>query len=236
MKVYVWFQTLSSASFSHKISIPEYKFKHCCCSVPQSVSNFLGSHGPWSAALQASLSFTMSWGACSNSCPFGQWCLPTISSSVTPFTFYSQSFPASESFPMSRLFASRGQTMEDLASALVLPMNFQDWFPLGLTGLNSTVQGTLKSLLQHPILRHQFSGSPSSLWFNSHICTSLLEKPQLWLDGSLLAKWCLNMLSRFVIAFLPRSLFSINFMVAVTVYSDFGALENKVCHYFQIQK
>ena len=159
MKVYVWFQTLSSASFSHKISIPEYKFKDCCCSVTQSVSNFLGSHGPWSAALQASLSFTMSWGVCANSCPLSQWCHPTISSSVTPFTACSQSFPPSGSFPVSRLFASSGQSIGALASASVLPMHFQDWFPLGLTGLNSTVQGTLKSLLQHQSSKASIFGS-----------------------------------------------------------------------------
>ena len=159
MKVYVWVQTLSSASFSHKISIPEYKFKDCCCSVTQSVSSFLGSHGPWSAPLQASLSFTMSRGVCSNSCPLSQWCHPTISSSVIPFTSCSQSFPASGSFPVSRLFASSSQSIGALASkASVLPVNFQDWFPLGLTGLNSTVQGTLKSLLQHRIRKHQFFG------------------------------------------------------------------------------
>ena len=73
-------------------------------------------------------------GACLNSCPLSQWCHPTISSSVIHFSCL-QSFPASESFPMSQFFASGGQSIR--ASASVLPINVQDWFPLGLTGLIS---------------------------------------------------------------------------------------------------
>ena len=75
-------------------------------------------------------------GACSNSCPLGRWCHPTISSSVVPFS-HLQSFPASGSFPMSQFFASGGQRIEVSASTSVLPVNIQDWFPLGLTGLIS---------------------------------------------------------------------------------------------------
>ena len=89
---------------------------------------------PWTAAHQASLSFP-SPGACSNSCPLSRWCHPTISSSVIPFSCCLQSFPASGSFPMSRLFASGGQCIG--ASASVLLMDIQGWFPLGLTGLIS---------------------------------------------------------------------------------------------------
>ena len=73
-------------------------------------------------------------GAYSNSCPVGQWCHPTISSSVIPFFSRLQSFPASGSFPMSQLFASGGQSIRVSASASALPMNIQDWFPLGWTG------------------------------------------------------------------------------------------------------
>ena len=76
-------------------------------------------------------------GACSNSCPLSQWCHPTISSSVIPFSSCPQSFPASGSFQMSRLFASDGQSIGTSASTSVLPMNIQDWFPLGWTGLIS---------------------------------------------------------------------------------------------------
>ena len=73
-------------------------------------------------------------GVCSNSCPLSQWCHPTISSSVVPFSSRPQSFPASGSFPMSQLFTSGGQNSGASASASVLPMNIQDWFPLGWTG------------------------------------------------------------------------------------------------------
>ena len=72
-------------------------------------------------------------GACSNSCPLSWWCHPTISSSVILFSCL-QSFPASGSFPMSQLFAFGGQSTGVSASASVLPMNIQDWFPLRLTG------------------------------------------------------------------------------------------------------
>ena len=75
--------------------------------------------------------------ACSNSCSSSWWCHPTISSSVVPFSSCLQSFPASGSFPMSQFFTSGGQSIGVSASASVLPMNIQDWFPLELTGLMS---------------------------------------------------------------------------------------------------
>ena len=76
-------------------------------------------------------------GTCSNSCPSSQWCHPTVSSSVVPFSSCLQSIPASGSFLMSQLFTSGGQSTEVSASASVLPMNIQDWSPLGWTGLIS---------------------------------------------------------------------------------------------------
>jgi len=97
------------------------------CSV---VSNSLQTHGLWHASL---LCPSPSPGVCSNSSPLSWWCHPTISSSVTLFSFHLQSFPASRSFPMSQLFTSGSQTIG--ASASVLLMNIQDWFPLELTGL-----------------------------------------------------------------------------------------------------
>ena len=84
-----------------------------------------------------------------NSCPSSWWCHPTISSSVVPFSSCLQSFPASGSFPMSEFFASGGQSIGVSVLASVLPMNIQDWFPLGWTGWISLQQGNLKSLLQH---------------------------------------------------------------------------------------
>ena len=74
-------------------------------------------------------------GACSKSCPSSRWCHPIISSSVVPFSSCLQSFPASGSFPVNQFFSSGGQSIRASASALVLPMNIQDWFPFGLTGL-----------------------------------------------------------------------------------------------------
>ena len=85
---------------------------------------------PWTAARQASLSITNSWSLC----PSNRSCHPTISSSVDPFSSCLQSVPPSGSFPMSQFFASDGQSTRVSASASVLPMNIQDWFPLGLTG------------------------------------------------------------------------------------------------------
>ena len=76
-------------------------------------------------------------GACSNSCPSSWWCHPTISSSVIPFSSCFQSFPTSGSLPMSQFFASGGQSIGVSGSTSMLPMNIQDWFPLGLTGLIS---------------------------------------------------------------------------------------------------
>ena len=90
--------------------------------------------------------------ACSNSCPLSPWCHPTISSSVIPFSSCLQSFPASESFLMSQFFPSGVQSIGASVSASVLPMNIQDWFPLGLTGLISLLSKRwilLRSLLQH---------------------------------------------------------------------------------------
>ena len=75
--------------------------------------------------------------ACSNPCPSSRWCHPTISSSVVPFSSCLQSFPASVSFLMSKFFASGGQSIGALASASILPVNIQGWFPLGWTGLIS---------------------------------------------------------------------------------------------------
>ena len=94
------------------------------------MSNSLRSHGLQHARL---LCPSPTPGAYSNSCPSRQWCHPTISSSVAPFSCL-QSFPASGSFPMSRFFTSGGQSIGVSASASVLPVNIQKWFPLGLTG------------------------------------------------------------------------------------------------------
>ena len=97
-------------------------------------------------------------------CPLNQWCHPTISSSVTLFSFCPQSFPASGSFPMSWLFTSDGQSIGASASAL----NIQGWFPLGFTGLISfQLKWTSKVFSNTTIRQHQFFGAQPSLWSNS---------------------------------------------------------------------
>ena len=94
------------------------------------MSDFLWPHGLQHAKLSCS---PPTPGACSNSCPSSGWCHLTISCSVSPFSSCLQSFPASGSFPMSQFFTSGGQSIGASASASVLPINIQDWFPLGLT-------------------------------------------------------------------------------------------------------
>ena len=113
---------------------------------------------------------------CSNSCPLHWWCHLNISSSVTSFSSCPQYFPLSGSFPMSWLFASSGQSIG--MSALVLPINIQGWFSLGLTGLISLLSKGLSRVFSSTTnWKHQFFGAQSSLWSSCHICTWLLEKP-----------------------------------------------------------
>ena len=105
-----------------------------------------------------------------------------------PLLLCFQSFPSSESFPMSWLFASGGQRIGGSALAPVLPMNIQGWFPLGMTGLISLQSKGLSRVFSNAtVQKHQFFGA-QPLSSNSHIHTWLLEKSQLWLDGPLLAK------------------------------------------------
>ena len=128
-------------------------------------------------------------GAYSNSRPSSWWCHPTISSSVVPFSSHLQSFPASGSFPMSQFFTSDGQSIGASASASVLPMNIQDWVPLGLTDwISLQSKGLSRVFSNTTVQKHQFFSAQLSLWSNFHIHTWLLEKPWLWLDTPLLAK------------------------------------------------
>ena len=113
-----------------------------------------------------------------NPCPVCRWCHPNISSSVVPFSSGPQSFPASGSFPVSWLFASGSQSIGASATASVLPVNIQCWFPLELTGLISLQSRELSRVFFNTIVqRHQFFDTQPSLWSNSHICTWLLERP-----------------------------------------------------------
>ena len=108
-------------------------------------------------------------GAYSNSCLLSWWCHATISSAVVPFSSHLQSFPASGSFPVSQLFASGGQSIGASASATVLPMNIQDWFPLGLTGLIFQSKELSRVFSNTTVQKYQFFGAQVSLWSNSHI-------------------------------------------------------------------
>ena len=143
--------------------------------------------------------------ACSNSCPSNQCCHPPISSFVVPFSSCLQSFPVSWSFPMSQFSPSGGQSIGVLASASVLPMNTQDWSPLGWTcWISLQSKGLSRVFSNTTVQKHQFFGSQLSLWSNSHIHTWLLEKHRQAFVGKVMSL-LFNMLSRLVIAFLPRS-------------------------------
>ena len=113
-----------------------------------------------------------------NPCPLTWWCHPTISSSVVPFSSCPQSFPASGSFQMNQLFASGGQSIGVSPSTWVLPMNTQDWFPLGLTGwISLQFKGLSRIFSNTTVQKHQLFGIQLSLQSNSHIHTWPLEKP-----------------------------------------------------------
>ena len=115
---------------------------------------------------------------CSNSCPLSWWWHPTISSSVVPFSSCLQSVPASGSFSISQFFSSDAQNNGVSASISVLPINIQDWFFLGLTGLISLqFKGLARVFFNTTVQKHQFFGAQSSLCSNSHIHIRLLEKP-----------------------------------------------------------
>ena len=118
--------------------------------------------------------------ACSNSCPLSQWCHPTISFSIIPISSCPQSFPTSGSFLMSQLFAWGSQSIGASASASVLSIIIQDWFPLGLAGLIFLQsKGLSRVFSSTTVQKHQFFNTQLSLWSNSHIHSWLLEKPKL---------------------------------------------------------
>ena len=108
----------------------------------------------------------------SNSCSSHQWCQPTVSFSVIPFSSCLKSFPASGSFPMNQFFTSGGQSIGVSASVSVLPMNIQDWSPLGLIGLISLLSKGPSRVFSSPtVQKHQFFGTQMCFWSKSHIHT-----------------------------------------------------------------
>ena len=113
-----------------------------------------------------------------NSSASSRWCHPAISSSVVPFSSYPQSLPASGCFPMSRLFAWGSQSIGVSALPSVLPVNTQDWSPLGWTGwISLQSKGLSRVFSNTTIKKHQFFGTQLSSQSNSHIHTWPLEKP-----------------------------------------------------------
>ena len=141
--------------------------------------------------------------------PLSWWCHPTISSSVILFSSRLQSFPASGSFQMSQFFASGGQSVGVSVSTSVLPMKTQDWFLLGWTGLISFLsKGFSRVFSNTTVQKHQLFGAQPSLWSNSPMHTWwLLGKLSfdIWTFVGKVMSLPFNTLSRWVIAFLPRS-------------------------------
>ena len=143
---------------------------------------------PWTVACQASLSITNSW----NLLKLMSTELVMSSNHLIlcrPLLLLPSIFPSIRVFSNESVLRISGQSIGALASASVLPMNIQDWFPLGLTGLISLLSKALLRVFSNTaVQKQQFFGAQPSLQSNSHIHTWLLEKLQLWLDRPLLAK------------------------------------------------
>ena len=138
------YNILSSVQFSHSV-----------------VSDSWRPHEPQHTRLPCPSSTP---GVYPNSCPLSQWCHPNIPSSVVPFSSCPQSFPASGSFPMSQLFISGGQSIGVSASTSVLPINTQDWSPLGWTGwISLQSKGLSRVFSNTTVQKHQFFGTQLSL-------------------------------------------------------------------------
>ena len=157
----------------------------------------------WTAGRQAILFLIISW-SLPTSCPLNRWCHPTILCSVTLFSFCLQFFPASGSFPMSRLFTSAGQSFGASSSASVLPVNIQGRFPLGWTSLISLKSKGFSRVFSHTtVQKHQFF-TLSFLY-----SPTLTSRHDYWKNRQIFVGTVMsllfNMLSRFVITFLPRS-------------------------------
>ena len=213
----------------------------CYCSVTHPiVSKSLHPHG----LQHTSLPFpSPSPGVCPSSCLLHWWCCPAISSSDTCFSFCPRSFPASGTFPVTHLFTSDDQNTGASALASVLPVNIQDWFPLGFPlGLISLLSKGLSGVFSSTIVwRHQFFDILPSLQSRSHNHT--------WPLGSLvvltiaMALTIRTFVGRVNVSafqhtvlvchhFPVKKQLSSDYMAAVTVCGDFGAKEEEICHYF----
>ena len=159
------------------------------------MSNCLWPHGLQHARFPC---LSLSPGVCSNLCPLSQRCYLTILSSISPFSFCLQSFPASREwvFPMSWLFPSGGQSIRASASASVLSMNIQGWFPLRLTSLIYLLSKELSRVFSNTtVQKYQFLSAQPSLWSNSHIHTChwknhCFDYMDLCQQSDISAFWC----------------------------------------------
>ena len=179
-------------------------FCFCCCSVTTLYPTLCNPMDCSTRLPYPSLSPRV----CSHSRPLSRWCCLTISPCAALFSFCLQSFPALGSFPMSWLFVSGGQNIGVSASASVLPVNIQGWFPLGLTGLISLQSKGLSRVFSNTtVQKHQFFLA-QPLWSSAHIHTCLQKKTMALTIQTCVSKMSsllFSMLSRFVLAFLPRS-------------------------------
>ena len=154
---------------SHKVLFSSVQFSHSV------MSNSLPPHGLQHTSPPCPSPIP---GVYPNSCPLSQWCHPTILSSVVPFSSCLQSFPASGSFPMSQFFALGGQSIRVSASTSILPMNTQNWSPLGWTGWISLLsKGPSRVFSNTTVQTHQFFSAQLPSQSNSHIHTWPLGKP-----------------------------------------------------------
>ena len=176
------------------------------------------------AACQASLSFTMSQSLLKLMSI--EWCHPTYLILCRSLLLLPSIFHSIRSLPVSRLFTSGSQSIGASASASVLPMNIHGWFPLGLTGFISLLSKGLSGVFTTTtVWKHQFFSTQPSLWSNSHICymtTGKIIALTIQIFGCCLAFH----------SFSSKEQASFNFMAAVTIWSDFGAPQNKVSHCF----
>ena len=181
----------------------------------------------WITVLQASLSSPIP-GVYSSSCPLSRWCHSSHLILYRLFSSCPQSLPASGSFP-SKLFAWGGQSIGVSASASVLPMNTQDWSPLGWTGwISLKSKGLSRVFSNTTVQKHQLFGTQLSSQSNSHIPYMTTGKTIASIRWTFIGKvmsLLFNMLSRLVITVLPRSK-HLNFMAAITICSDIGAPKN----------
>ena len=203
----------------------------CVCVVVQSSSQICLFATPWLQHATPPCP-SPSPKVCPSSCPLHWWCRPAISSSDTLFSFCPQSFPASGTFPVSQLFASDDQNTGVSTWASVLPTSVQGWSPLRLTCLILQPKGLSGVFSSTIVRRHQFFGALTSLWSSSHNCTWPLGRPKPWLYRPF---WQSNVSAfqhtLWVCHSFPakKQAFS-DFMAVVTIFSDFRAQEEKICH------